>query len=104
MDQFVQVSETSTITSITVLFIPNQVMFNNIDSTNVVTNTNDEEVTIPPGYYSIGEIIAIINTKSYTTISISTKASSNKCIWILSLYTIDFTNAPDIREILCLEG
>ena len=39
-----------TITSITVLFRPNQVMFNNVDSTNVITNSNEEEVTIPPGY------------------------------------------------------
>ena len=32
-----------TITFITVLFRSNQVIFNNVDSTNVVTNTNDEE-------------------------------------------------------------
>ena len=32
-----------TITSITVLFRLNPVMFNNVDTTNVVTNTNDEE-------------------------------------------------------------
>ena len=94
------------ITSITVLFRPNQggSMFNNVDTTNVVTNTNDEEVTIPPGYYTIGEIIAILNTMTNTTFSISTKASSYGCIWIQSPHTIDFTNAPDIREILGLEG
>ena len=41
----------------------NQFMFNNVDSTTyVVTKTNDEEVRIPPGYYTIGEIIAILNT------------------------------------------
>ena len=94
-----------TIISITVLFTPNQVMFNNVDTTNVVTNTNDEEVTIPPGYYTIGEIIAILNTMNDdTTFSISTKASSYGCIWIQSPHTMDFTNAPDIREILGLEG
>ena len=91
------------ITSMTVLFRPSLVMFNNVDSTNVVTNSNDEEVTIPPGYYSIGEIIAILNTMTDTTFSISTKASSYRCIWIQSPHTIDFTNAPDIREILGLE-
>ena len=32
-----------TITSITVLFTPYQVIFNNVDFTNVVTNSNDEE-------------------------------------------------------------
>ena len=50
------------ITSMTILFTPNQVMFNNVDSTNVVTNSNDEEITIPPGYYTIGQIIVILNT------------------------------------------
>ena len=78
-------------------------MFNNIDSANVVTNINDEE-RMTPGYDSIAEIIAILNTMTETTFSISTKASSNKCIWIQSPHTIQLTNAPDIREILCLEG
>ena len=88
----------------TVLFTPNQVMFNNVDSTNVVTNTNDEELTIPPGYYTIGQIIAILNTMTDTMFSISTKASSYGCIYIQSTHNIDFINAPDIREILGLEG
>ena len=92
------------ITSMTVLFTLNQVMFNNVDSTNVVTNSNDEELTIPPGYYTIGQIIAILNTMTDTTFSISTEASSYGCIYIQSTHTIDFTNAPDIREILGLEG
>ena len=91
-------------TYITVLLTPNQVMFNNVDSTNVVTKSNDEELTIPPGYYTIGQIIAILNTMTDTTFSISTKASSYGCIYIQFTHTIDFTNAPDIREILSLEG
>ena len=58
----------------TVLFRPNQVMFDNVDSTNVVTNTNDEEVTIPPGYNTIGEIITILNIMTDdTTFSTSTR-------------------------------
>ena len=70
------------ITSMTILFTPNQVMFNNVDSTNVVMNLNDEELTILPGYYTIGQIIAILNTMTDTTFSISTKASSYGCIYI----------------------
>ena len=93
-----------TITSISILFRPNQVMFNNIDSFNVVTNTNDDERTIPIGYYTIGEIIPILNTMTDTLFSISTKASSFGCIWIQSPQAIDFTNVPDIREILGLKG
>ena len=42
-----------TITSMTVLFRPKvaQTMLNNVDMTNVITNSNDETVTIPAGYY-----------------------------------------------------
>ena len=40
----------------------NQFMFNNVDTTNVVTNTHDEQRTITSGYYTIGETIAILNT------------------------------------------
>ena len=94
-----------TITSITVLFRPNQVMFDNVDSTtNIVTNTDDEKRMIPPGYYTIGVIIVLLNTITDTPISISTKASNYGCIWIQAPYSIHFTNAPDIREILGLEG
>ena len=93
------------ITSITVLYTPIQIMFNNVDSTtNVVTNTNDEEVTIPYGYYTIGEIITILNTMTDTVFSIYTKASRYGYIWIQSPHTIHFTIATDIREILGLEG
>ena len=92
-----------TIASITALFTPNQIMFNNVNTANVITNTNDEEVTIPPGYYTIGKIIAILNTMTDSTFSISMKASSYDYTWIQSPHTIDFINAPDNREILGLE-
>ena len=39
-----------------------------------------------------------------TMFSISTKASSYGYFWIQSPHTIYFTNAPDIRDILGLEG
>ena len=67
---------------------PSQFMFNNVDTNNVETNTHDEERTIPLGYYTIGEIIAILNTITDTPFSISTKASSYGCIWIQSLHTL----------------
>ena len=90
----------------TILFKPTQggAMFNNVDSVNVVTNTNGEEVTISPGYYTLCEIIAILNTMSNTTFSISTMATSYGSIWIQSPYSIDFSDAPDIREIFGLGG
>ena len=62
-----------TIISITVLFTPYQGIFDNVDSTTVITNSNDEEITICPVYYTIGEIIAMLNTMTDdTTFSIST--------------------------------
>ena len=71
----------------------------------MITNLDDEERTIPPGYYTIGEIIAILNTMTDNTMfSISTKDSRYGNFWIQSPHTIDFTNAPDIRELLGLEG
>ena len=90
------------ITSMTALFKPNQFMFNNVDSINVVTNANGEEVTISPGYYTLSDIIAILNTMINTTFSISTMATSYECIWIHSPYFIDFTIAPDVQEIFGL--
>ena len=63
-----------TITSMNSLFTPNKGIFNNVDFTYVVANSNDEDVTICPGYYSIGEITAILNTMTDTTFLISTKA------------------------------
>ena len=66
------------ITKMRVMLKPNygNTVYNNIDSINVVTNTNGESVTIDPGYYTLSEIIAILNTMSNTTFSISTKVTS----------------------------
>ena len=69
---------------------------------NVVTNSNDEERTIPPGNYTITEIIAMLNTMTDTTFSISIMASSYGYIKIQYPCSIDFTKTPDIREILGL--
>ena len=60
------------IASMNILFRPNQVMFNNVDKTNIVTNSGGEEFTISPGYYTLSEIIAILNTMTNTSFSIST--------------------------------
>ena len=87
----------SYIISITVLFRPNQVNFNNVDTTKVVTNSGGEEVTISPGYYTLTEIIAILNIITNTSFFISTMATSYGCIWIQYPYSIDLCDAPDIR-------
>ena len=69
------------------------VIFNNVDFTNVITNSNDKEITIPPVYYSIGEIIAIPNPMTHTRFLIFSIASSGECIWIQFPHTINCTNA-----------
>ena len=94
------------ITSMSILLKPTQgaAMFNNVDQVNVVTNTNGESVIIDAGYYTLSEIIAILNTMSNTTFSISTMTTSYGCIWIQSPYSIDFSDALDIREIFGLGG
>ena len=79
-------------------------MNNNVDSSDEATNTNDEERTIPPGYYSIAEIIVILNSMTDSTFSISTKDSSYGCIWMQYPFSINFTKSTDIREIIGLEG
>ena len=79
-------------------------LFMNTDNDNIVTNTNGESVTIDRGYYTLSEIIAILNTMSNTTFSISIMATSYGSIWIQSPYSIDFSDAPDIREIFRLGG
>ena len=71
---------------------------------NVVTNSNDKERTIPPGYYTLGEIISILKTMTHTTCSISIMASCYGCVWIQSLHTTHFTNTTDIWEFIVLEG
>ena len=49
-------------------------MFNNVETINGITNTNDKEVTTSPCYYMIGEVIAILNTMTDdATFSISNK-------------------------------
>ena len=72
-------------------------MNNNVDSSDEAKNTNDEERTIPPGYYSIAEIIVILNSMTDSTFSISTKDSRYGCIWMQYLFSIYFT-MPQIFE------
>ena len=102
MDQSVS-DRNPTIPSMTVLFRPIQVMFNNVDMINVVTNSNDKERTIPLG-----------TTRSMKSLSSSASWLIQRSRYLRrhrvmgvsgsSPLTIDFTNAPDILEILGLEG
>ena len=54
-----------------------------------MTNSGGEEVTISPGYYTLSEIIAILNTMTNTSFSISTMIqvmdASGSSLHILSI-------------------
>ena len=86
----------------TVFFKLNQVqaICYNLDSVKVAKNTNGDEVTIPPGYYAISDIITILNTMSDTSFSLSVNSTCYLCIWMQRPFIIDFSTIPDIREIL----
>ena len=73
-------------------------MFNNMDMINVVTNTNNEEQTISPGFYSIAEIIDMLNNMFDTTFSISSKASSYECVFISSPHIPSILPMPRTME------
>ena len=68
------------ITMIKVLLTPNSdSIFSNIDQTNTVSNGKGESVVFEKGYYTLADIIAILNQMQYTQYSISNAVSSFGC-------------------------
>ena len=90
------------ITMMKVLFNPLEAAFNNVDSQNIVTNGKDESVVFDKGFYTLAEIISMLNEMTYSGFSISNATYSFGCINISTNTTIDFSKAPDICEILGL--
>ena len=88
------------ITMMKVLFKPDGAAFTNIDTQNIVTNGKNERVVFDKGYYTLAEILAKLNEMTYCGFSITTATTSFGCIHITSDTTLDFRQAPDIREIL----
>ena len=54
------------------------------------------------GYYTLAEIIAMLNQMQYTSFSISNAITSFGCIQMNYSCSIDFSQAPDIIDILGL--
>ena len=54
-------------------------LFSNIDQTNTVSNDKGESVVFEKGYYTLADIIAILNQMQYTEYSISNAVSSFGC-------------------------
>ena len=86
-----------------VLFTPDKTTtaaFSNIDTQNIITNGKGEQVVFDQGYYTLAEILAAFNEMQNCGFSIITANKGFGCIHITSSTTIDFSKAPDIREIL----
>ena len=91
------------ITMMKILFTPDSTTtaaFTNVDTKNTVTNGKGEKVEFDKGYYTLAEILAMLNEMTACGFSIITSTNSFGCIHITTSTTIDFSNAPDIREIL----
>ena len=90
------------ITMMKVLFTPLEAAFNNIDSQNTVTNGKNESVVFDKGFYTLAEIISMLNEMTYSSFSISNATFSFGCIQLSTNTTIDFSLAPEICQILGL--
>ena len=75
-------------------------IFKNVDKTNIFRNSKGESITLDPGYYSLSEIMAQLNTMQYTEFSISNSIHGFGCTFVQSSADLDFKDAPDIMEIL----
>ena len=74
----------------------NDSIFNIIDQTNIVSNDKGESVTFEKGFYSLSQIIDILNTMMYSQFSLSNDVDRFGCIHISS--SIDFSITPDICD------
>ena len=74
----------------------NDSIFNTIDQTNIVSNDKGESVTFEKGFYSLSQIIVILNTMMYSQFSLSNDVDRFGCIHISS--SIDFSITPDLCD------
>lgn len=75
---------------------PAQSIINNIFTTQILI-VNNQSITIPPGFYSLENLFAIINQQS---IAISLIKNEENAYHTKTSTTFDFTNAREIQEIL----
>lgn len=94
------------ITMMKVLFTPlegiSNSSFNNIDSQNIVTNGKNEKVIFEKGFYTLAEIISMLNEMTYTSFSISNATNAFGCIQLSTNTSVDFSRSPEISSILGL--
>ena len=77
-------------------------LITNVKKDNIVKNGNDEEIIFEKGYYSLGMIIAMLNTMEYSEFQVTTSTYKFGCLHMNSSCPIDFSQAEDLRDILGL--
>ena len=77
-------------------------LITNVKKDNIVRNGKDEEIIFEKGYYSLGSIIAMLNTMEYSEFQVTTSTYKFGCIHMNSSCPIDFSQAEDLRDILGL--
>ena len=77
-------------------------LITNVKKDNIVRNGKDEEIIFEKGYYSLGMIIAMLNTMQYSEFQVTTSTYKFGCIHMNSSCSIDFSQAEDLRDILGL--
>ena len=79
-----------------VLFIPpSDTLFSNIDQINTVSNSKGESVMFDKGYYTLSQVIVMLNQMQYILFSTSNVDSIYGCIRIDSNCSVAFSQAPD---------
>ena len=77
-------------------------LITNVKKDNIVRNGKDEEIIFEKGYYSLGSIIAMLNTMEYSEFQVTTSTYKFGCLHMNSSCPIDFSQAEDLRDILGL--
>lgn len=77
-------------------------LITNVKKDNIVRNGKDEEIIFEKGYYSLGSIIAMLNTMEYSEFQVTTSTYKFGCLHMNSSCSIDFSQAEDLRDILGL--
>ena len=77
-------------------------LITNVKKDNIVKNGNGEEILFEKGYYSLGMIIAMLNTMEYSEFQVTTSTYKFGCLHMNSSCPIDFSQAEDLRYILGL--
>ena len=75
-------------------------LITNVKKDNIVRNGKNEEIIFEKGYYSLGMIIAMLNTMEYSSFQVTTSTYKFGCLLIQSNCEVDFSQADDLRDIL----